>query len=188
MSMKKLFIIILVLVTVLVGGCSKRDELDEYEHYDLKDKDTSAYYSYIDEENNQIYEYIVADISIENAVTDMIHGLFFEVGRDDYILLDKIEVCNGDRESYKYQSYTRFYDNKLYINRCSGAVALEYTLDGRKITKVDMASKLEKPLLLSSIKEIDENYIFYSAKKHYTSEYQTLRCSREDYKCEIIDD
>lgn len=186
MNIKKVWITILSTM-LLISGCSKKSDLDEYEHYDLDGIDTSSYYSYIDEEKNTIREYIVADISIEGLETQIMHGLFFRIKPNDYILLDKIEGCNGDRNSYASKSYTLFYDKKLYINRCSGTKVLEYTLDGEKIIKVDMASKLENPLLLTSIKDIDEKYIYYEGKENYADEYQTIRCLRKNYKCEMIE-
>lgn len=180
-------ILFIFFVIILITGCSDTNDLSQYEHYDLKENDTSSYYSYIDEDNNKIYEYIITDITPETSEL-MVQGLFFKVGRDDYILLDKIEICNDNQNSYADKLATRFYDKKLYINRCFGTKVLEYTLDGEKIIKVDIVSKLEKPLLLTSIKDIDEKYIYYEGKEKYTDENQTIRCLRKNYKCEIIED
>lgn len=162
-------------------GCEKNNQYDNFEHYDLTNYDTSNSYIYIGD-NNQKYEYIVTDIT-PKASEERIDGLFYKISDNDYILLDQISSCTST-EAYKNSKQTYFYDNKLYVNRCSGGVVLEYTLSGSETEKVNLLSKFNSSYMLTSINKVDEKYIYYNGSISISSPTEIIKCSREDYNCE----
>lgn len=174
-------IIMFLLLVLFMCGCEKHDQYDNFEHYDLTNYDTSNSYTYVDD-NNLKYEYVVTDITPE-ASEEIINGLFYKVSDNDYILLDTINSCTYI-EAYKNYKQTYFYDNKLYVNRCSGGIVLEYTLSGSETEKVNLLSKLNSSYMLISINKVDEKNIYYNGSASYSSPTEIIKCSREDYKCE----
>lgn len=174
-------IIMFFLVGLCMCGCEKNNQYDNFEHYDLTNYDTTNSYTYVGE-NNQKYEYIVTDIT--PAISEeRIEGLFYKVSDNDYILLDKINSCTS-AEAYNSSKQTYFYDNKLYVNRCSGGVVLEYTLAGSETSKTDLLLKLDSSYMLTSINSVDEENIYYDGSASISSPTEIIKCSRKDYKCE----
>ncbi len=178
--MKKNIFILLFLI-LCICGCEKNNLYADFKHYDLKEHDITNRYSYVDD-NNHKHEYIITDITPENS-EEIINGLFYKVADGDYILLDEINSCNSS-EAYKSKNQNYFYDNKLYINRCSGGTVLEYTLSGSKTSKIDLLSKLDSKLMLISIDNVDNDYIYYNGSPSISSTSKIVKCSRNNYKCQ----
>ncbi len=178
--MKKNVVILLFLI-LCVCGCENNSQYTDFKHYNLKNYDITNRYSYVDDDNHK-HEYIITDITPENN-EERISGLFYKVTDDDYILLDEINSCNSS-EAYKNKNQNYFYGDKLYVNRCSGGVVLEYTLSGSKTSKIDLLSKLDSKLMLTSIKNVDDDYIYYNGSASISSSDEVVKCSRNSYKCQ----
>ena len=177
--MKK-HIVILLFFCLFLSGCSK-NEYSNFEHYDLKNYDTSRKYVYMDD-NKVLQEYVITDITPKESL-QVVNALFYKVGENDYILLDEIKYCDNPN-SYQNNKYAYFYNNKLYIAGCDGGLLLEYTLDGSNIEKIDLLTKFDSKYMLYSIENIDEKYIYYSGKESISSLIESIKCSRQTYKCE----
>lgn len=86
-------LILLAICILCFCGCSKKDEYEGFKHYDLLDNDTTSMsYSFYDN-NNQKETFVVTDITPENS-EEVINGLFYKVGHNDYILIDSFSSCN----------------------------------------------------------------------------------------------
>lgn len=174
--MKKIFVL-LALCILCFCGCTKQDRYDSFEHYDLLDKDTtSTNYSFYND-NNQKETYIVTDITPENS-EEVINGLFYKVGHNDYILIDSFSSCN-DPGAYTGEKNNYFYNDKLYISRCSGGLMLEYTLNGAETTKKDLSSS-QMRTYGAAITDIKDGYIYIEGIK------KNKKCSQETYECTEI--
>lgn len=186
--MKK--VILLSLFLLCLGGCGGKKLYADYEHYDLKGKEVQ-YYECLDDEHIK-RTYAVADITPENYESKL-RGLFYQVGEDDYILLDKIDLYYYDEGHSR--SYNAMYDNKLYVlgepesEDIYGDVIV-YTLNREDFTikeiDFDFSSLPDKvDLAYRKIKNVDNSYIyFYSA---FMNDDDYVKCSLEDYKCEIVE-
>lgn len=170
--MKKVFIL-LVLCALYFCGCTKQDQYDSFKHYDLLDKDTSSTnYSFYND-NNKKETYIVTDITPKNS-EEIINGLFYEVAKNDYILIDSFSSCNNSAD-YKSKTENYFYDDKLYIIRCSGGLVSEYNLNGAETSKRDLSSNFG--ILNASITDIKDGYIYIEGKE------KNIKCSQKTYEC-----
>ena len=87
--MKKL--IIFISLILLMTGCSENK--DNYLHYTLEGYDLTKTYQYPDS-NNVVRKYVITDITEENS-EEVVEGLFYQNGKNDYILLDKITNGNS---------------------------------------------------------------------------------------------
>lgn len=182
--MKK--IIFLCTMILLLTGCSKENLYADYEHYDLKNKE-AQYYECLDDEHVK-RTYAVADITPEEYESHL-RGLFYQVGENDYILLDQIEY-NSYEESHS-RELNIIFDNELYmIGNGSSAMVTKYTLNGAEFIKEDLTFSfpdLDDYNLPShyypfgSFKDINLDYIYFG------NETVTTRCSLEDYECEYIE-
>lgn len=173
--MKKIFVL-LALCILCFCGCTKQDKYDSFEHYDLLDKDTtSTNYSFYND-NNQKETYIVTDITPENS-EEIINGLFYKVEDNDYILIDSFSSCNNSAD-YKSKEDNYFYNNKLYIIRCSGGLVSEYNLNGAETSKRDLSSNFG--ILNASITDIKDGYVYITGKN------KKLKCSQKTYECTEI--
>ena len=79
----------MILLCFVITGCNKKDNFD---HYDLKDKDLNTYVHHGDEKDEL---YALADITPE-GYESFITGLFYKVSENDYILLEKLEYSRKD--------------------------------------------------------------------------------------------
>lgn len=118
---------------LLLTGCGKEELYADYEHYDLKDK-VVQYYECLDDEHI-IRTYAIADIT-PDPYESHIRGLFYQVGEEDFILLDTIELPYYEEQDSR--SYNTIYNNKLYVHGISKSKdvkgdLLEYTLNNEKI-------------------------------------------------------
>lgn len=176
----KVILLLLLFLILILSGCSK-NKYSNFEHYDLKNYDTSRKYVYMD--NNKIlHEYVITDITPKESL-EIVNALFYQIEKDDYILLDEIRFCDNPN-SYQNNSYAYFYNNKLYITGCDGGLLLEYTLNGNNIEKIDLLTKFDTNYMLYKIENIDEEYIYYSGKKSISDSLESVKCSRQTYKCE----
>lgn len=182
--MKKYCFVLFLMMFICGCDNDNGNELDNYEHYDLRNQYNLITYSYVDE-NNHTHLYKIADITPEKS-EEIINGLFYKISNDDYILIDKIKSCNSSSE-YKIKKYNYFYNNKLYVNRCSGGVVLEYTLSGINIEKKNLLSKFDSKLMLSSIEKVDDDYVYYTGYESISGPIHTTRCSIKNYKCELVE-
>lgn len=182
---KNIFLICIFVITICLTGCvTTKESFSDFEHSDLSNNDISNNYYYVDD-NNYKQEYIITDIT-SNGSEEILNGLFYKVGENDYILLDKFSSCNSV-SAYKSKNQNYFYNNKLYVNRCSGGVVLEYTLDGADTAKKDLLSEFDTTLMLNSIEKVDENYIYYKGSNSYSGPTQVIKCSHKNYNCELLD-
>ncbi len=175
--------LIILSLIFCICGCEKKDPYANFEHYDLTKYDTTVRYIFAGE-SRIAQEYIVTDITPENSEAAF-NGLFYKISDDDYILLDKIDSCYPTE--YKKDSSNYFYLDKLYIIRCYGGTVSEYTLSGVETKKTDLISKFDTNLMLYSIHNIDKDYIYFGAKKGFDGPQQSIKCSKDNYKCELID-
>lgn len=174
--MKKILVISIICILCFCG-CNKQDKYEGFEHYDLLDRDTTSMsYSFYND-NNQKETYIVTDITPKNS-EEIINGLFYEVGENDYILIDSFSSCNNSAD-YKSKADNYFYNNKLYIIRCSGGIVYEYTLNGENTAKKDLSSQIG--IYNASIVDIKDGYIYIEGKD------KKIKCSQETYECKTIE-
>ena len=150
-------IFLLATLILCVCSCSNKENNDDYQHYNLSDKDTlSTFYSYTND-NNQTETYIVTDVTPTES-EEIRNGLFYKVDDDDYIMLDEFSSCSNPND-YKNKSKNYFSLNKLYITRCSGGIVYEYTLNGTD-TKKENLSNIVK-LQNANVKEVKDGYVFF---------------------------
>lgn len=190
--MKKIATVIFIIL--FVCGCGKdnnKNQPEQVKHYNSNDYNLNEYdpmkinrYSYTNQDG-ETYEYVITDISQEES-EEKKEGLFYKNSDDDYILLDEIDSC-GYSTAYNNKRYTYFYNNKLYIIRCSGGRALEYTLSEIKTVKKDLLPLLNTSLRLVGIDYIDDKSIYYEGSIDFTGPHKKIKCSRDDYTCESIE-
>lgn len=178
-------IFILLFLILCVCGCEKKVQYTDFKHYDLKGYDITNKYSLVDD-NNYKHEYVITDITPEYS-EEIINGLFYKVSENDYILLDEIKSCNS-LEAFKSKNQNYFYNDKLYVNRCSGGVVLEYTLSGSKTSKKDLLSELDSKWMLISISNVDDDYIYYNGRASISGTTEIVKCSKANNKCELLND
>ena len=148
-------LILLAICILCFCGCSKKEEYEDFKHYDLLDNDTTSMsYSFYDDDKHQKETFVVTDITPENS-EEVINGPFYKVGYNDYILIDSFSSCN-DPGAYTGKKINYFYNDKLYIIRCSGGLMLEYTLNGAETTKKDLSSSQLRTCLLYTSDAADD--------------------------------
>lgn len=172
--------LIILLFILMLSGCNK-NEYREFEHYDLKEYDTSIRHVYMDEERI-LHEYVITDVTPAESL-EIVNALFYKIADDDYILLDEILFCDNPN-SYQNSKYAYFYNDKLYIAGCSGGLLLEYTLDGSNTQKIDLLTKLDSKYILYSINNVDEEYIYYNGSANTSSPMEIIKCKKDTYECE----
>lgn len=182
--MKKVLIVGLMVVCILLTGCT--NDKDTFKHYDLKDKDLNTYVYYSDTRGKEIY--VLSDISSPNAES-FLTGLFYKVSENDYILLDTLEF--NQKDSYKNNNVYQFYDNKLYgVGNGDSPMVFEVELKGkeskRKEIKYQVNGKIN-PFLITSIKEINNDEISYYgyATINEVNSSALIKCSISKYECNI---
>lgn len=184
--MKKIIKLCLIIICVIVTGCTKEE--DKFEHYDLRDKDLNTY---IYNNNNSGKEvYVLADITPSNNET-CLTGLFYKVAENDYILLETLE--SNQKESYNKDYIYRFYNNKLYgIGNGNSPMAFEIELNGDKSELKEIEYQLwgnVNPFLVTEIKEINEDKIIYYgyAIVNESDSKSLISCSISTHECTIVE-
>lgn len=171
-------------------GCTstknEENKYEDFEHYDLIGIEKNQY------QFKSFNTYTVARIGYSEINVD---GLFYRVGKDDYILLDEIVSCQDD--STINREYTFFYtdDNgieKLYTSRCSGKNLFEFTLNGEKFEKKSLdfdtskiVSDSSEEIRIDSIVNVEKENIYYNT--HILKKYNSsiiAKCSLITYECE----
>lgn len=190
--MKK--IVTVIFIILFICRCEKdnnKNQPEQVKYYNSNDYNLNEYdpmkinrYSYTNQDG-ETYEYVITDISQEES-EEKKEGLFYKNSDDDYILLDEIDSC-GYPTAYNNKRYTYFYNNKLYIIRCSGGRVLEYTLSEIKTVKKDLLPLLNTSLRLVGIDYIDDKSIYYEGSIDFTGPQKKIKCSRDDYTCESIE-
>lgn len=181
--MKKTLILLMMLISIT--GCAK--EQDNFEHYDLKDKDKNTYVYYSDDRGRE--EYVLADMTTGDMTITT--GFYYKVDEDDYILLETFE--SSDLNAFKNKSAYQFYDNKLYgVGNGNTPMYFEIELNGKNShieeKKFEWNDKVIGP---ADIKTIENNYITfygYTSLENEAMAGRYFKCSLKDYKCEIQDE
>ncbi len=184
--MKKFLIILSV---IFLCGCSNKNNLySDFEHYNLVDKEPKKVYTFYNKQEKNTY--VIADITLEKQDEGGIHGLFYNVDLDDYILLDEIELCGDSTpELATSDKYTYFYENKLYTLRCLGNSLIEYDLENHKFEKKELKFSYNESedLDIKYIEKVDDNNIYYIATIHNNYNGELLvKCSLHNYICEKV--
>lgn len=199
--MKKLLIIFVAII--MLSGCGK-DKYADFEHYDLA-KYSHKVYTYTRDPDAAWYDlgnenYAVSSLSLDDDnVLGYMEGLFYEVGNNDYILLDSFMGCNN---CYNYDIYTYLYNDKLYIVRNSGLSIYEYTLNKENTTKRELKFNYdlifdnykelnpERVLIGNKIDSVDDKYIYFKDVYFYniSNLAMNIKCSLDDLKCEEYKD
>ncbi len=180
--MKRICSIFLLGVCILLGGCTK--EKDNFEHYDLKDKELNLYTYY--NNSNQKEVYALADITPENYLSTLT-GFFYQVDDDDYILLETLESNKPD--AYKKDFMYQFYNNKLYgIGNGDTPMIFEIELQGTKSKMKELKFQVDgqtNHFLTTSIRKVDNDSITISGDIFIDGhdEYKYYDCSLKDYQC-----
>ncbi|HIQ90190.1 MAG TPA: hypothetical protein IAB27_00985 [Candidatus Coprosoma intestinipullorum] len=174
-------IFLLSITLILLGGCGS-DQFKDYEHYDLKGKEVIPYTVHYDDGDAN---YAIADVTKEYKYTELsLYGLFYQVSQDDYILLDTFTPKSSIDSSVK------FYNDKLYvitIGADSGNYV--YNLNKSKYKKEKLKFNFDDHFELTSIKEIENNEIYFSGIEYSkTNNKVTYRCSLDNDKCEKLEE
>lgn len=180
--MMKKIVGLFLLVILCACGCNNNDDvLSDFKHSDLKNNDVSNRYYYVNADK-QREEYIITDITPKNN-EERINGLFYKVSDNDYILLDEFSSCTSDN-AYKSNEQNFFYENRLYIIRCSGGIVSEYKLDGANTEKKDLSYISD--LRLKSIIDVSDGFIYFNGEDDL-GDSKNIKCSQKTYNCEIIE-
>ena len=185
--MKKILGIFFINICILLCGCTK--EKDNFEYYDLKDKELNIY-TYYNDDSNQKEVYALADITPKDYMS-ILTGFFYQIDEDKYILLETLESNKTD--AFKQNSVYQFYDNKLYgVGNGDTPMIFEIELNGTKSKIKELEFEVEvngktNSFITPSIKNIDNNQISFSGLIFIDdhSEQKYFDCSLKDYKCSI---
>ncbi len=156
-------IMLLLFTTLILCGCSLgveniKKSFDNYEHYNLNDRDLVIYKIY-DEKNNVEDIYAIADFA-PNENKNHVDGLFYQIAKDDYILLDEIYNLSSKEKIVK------FYENKLYV--LEHGVINEYKFDKEKIDKRELKLLLpNSQFIFELIDDVRDGYIYIYQGKFF---------------------
>lgn len=180
--MKKILILLIAIISIT--GCTKEE--DNFEHYDLKDKDKNVYIYHSDEYGRQ--EYVLADLTpaeYESCLT----GFFYKVSEDDYILLETLEF--NQKDSYKKEYVYQFNDDKLYgVGNGDSPTYFEIELKAKDSEVKERSFNWDnQEIVPRSIKSINDDKIViyaYASTKESATVGSNFECSLEDYKCKRL--
>lgn len=182
--MKKIIIIDLFIAILFFTGCNKAN--DNFEHYDLKNRDINSYTYHKDNANREIYA--LSDITPDGS-DSFITGLFYKVSKDDYILLEKLEYSKKD--SFSNDTVYQFYGNKLYgVGNGESPMVFEIQLQGKKSKLNELEYDLDgkfNPFLIREIKSISNDSIEYMGyiTINNSNTFSNIICHINDKKCVI---
>lgn len=198
--MKRLFWVILSVL--LLSACNlNEDKYSDYEHYNLTNYNHKeyAYLRNFDGTSSEMkYErYAVAVLVPKyrvNELPGMIkEGLLYEVGKNDYILLDSYDSYD---DLYDSIYHTLFYKDKLYIVR--DYIIYEYVLNKEntevKELEFDVKEIVDEERVIkefSYIEKVDDEYIYLKGRIRWFNDgesvgdsgYINIKCSLNNYKC-----
>ncbi len=176
-------ILLIFILTVCVCGCifdKSNNEYENFEHYDLNDRDTKTMsYQIVNDKTKQEETYVVTDITPEGSEV-AINGLFYKVSDNDYIKLDEFDSSGPD--DYKFEDQNYFSVDKLYITRLFGSVVYEYTLDGGNTKKKDLSEKVV--MYGTKIKDVKNGYVYFEGQTAFRGNQLYMRCSLKTSECE----
>lgn len=178
--MKKLIICVVIILTLC--GCENKKS-DKYEHYQLSD---SYYNKYVYVNNKNKEEIYALKDMTEEEYQSVITGLFYKVGNDDYILLDRLE--SSFKDAFNEKKVYQFYQDKLYgLGSGNTPTIFIYQLNGTKskITKIGLKSD-GVSITPTSLENVNANEIIL---KGYLNDYlktDTFICSLDNYSCNIV--
>lgn len=194
-------IFILICVCIILCGCSKEVDYSNYKHYDLKENDKLTY-TYMAEDGLK-QEFAVADITPQGEY-DVKEGIFYKVGDDDYIMLDELYPTQNSSYHENPLWYTYFYQDKLFIIRNNGWLALQYTLNKENTKKaeiwlssgipdeprqdviyLDKSSVTDENFWSYHMEKIENNWIYFKGKTTDLESFD-FKCSLDNNKCESI--
>ena len=163
----------------LLTGCSDNN-YEDYEHYDLKDKDITTYIIHYDDGAAQ---YAVADISdIVNSPEMQIYGLFYKISDDDYTLIDEF----SPRSTIAY-SVVQYNEELIVLTKGDDAGDYIYKLNREKITKETIDFGNVVPSSISQIKD-GKIYLYGTTSNGKNNISANFVCSLDTYECEQVDD
>ncbi len=183
--MKKTLGIFLIGICILSSGCAKEE--DNFEHYDLKDKDLNIYTYHNDSNEKEVYALATLSSSMSTLT-----GFFYKIDENEYILLETLESSTSDayKKNYMYQ----FYDNKLYgVGNGNTPTVFEIELNGTKSKLKELefeVNGITNAFINASIRNIDNDQIILSGDIGIDGhiEYKYFDCSLKDYKCSITEE
>ena len=199
--MKKTMLVLLVL---LMCGCSSKDKYKDFEHYDLSE---FYYKEYIFPRENEgiwneteIEKYAIASLDPKGSeVEGHTDGLLYRVSENDYILLDSF-IGLGDSSSLLAGSGVLQYEDKIYVVR--GLMVKEFTLDREKTKVRELSEKFDYNSIVNKyapgnitahlyghkIEKVDDDYIYFGGISIFHTDENNIeiKCSLNDYKCEEI--
>lgn len=199
--MKKIFLN-LICILLLCGCSTSKDEYSNYKHYDLTGYNHEIY-SYLRRTNDtdnslvkEVYAVSILTSANQEEVLGYDEGVFYQVGKNDYILLDSFSSRSNDK--YNKKEYTLLYKNKLYIIRNNSNIVFEYELNRenpkRKDLSFDLSEIMKAEILMSDIyriEDVDDEYIYFIGSiRGYNGDIPVddrrgvqMKCSLKDYKC-----
>lgn len=112
---------------MILCGCENKKS-DKYEHYQLNDSCYNKYVYVSDKNKEEIYA--LKDMT-EEEYQSVVTGLFYKVGNDDYILLDRLE--SSFKDAFNEKKVYQFYQDKLYgLGSGNTPTIFIYQLNGTK--------------------------------------------------------
>lgn len=197
--MKKALVLLIGIIVLL--GCSK-DKYADFDHYKFHDVE-AVMHSVIHNYYGGVDTYALANRGEEVVVS----GLFYMIDENEYILLEEISYQPNEPINFEDTKHFYFYEDKLYQLYYHGVPVVKvYSLDKEKTTseevrfttpykalkddvpnKESIANQEDEPEF-DSIEKIEDNYIYFEGQYHYDREFEfVMKCSLEDYECEIFE-
>lgn len=177
--------LLLIGIILLLCGCNN-DQYNDFEHYDLVNKDLNVY-NYYDEKYG-MQTYALADMTPENYES-VLTGFLYKVKNNDYILLEKLE--SSTRNAYNNDNIYQFYDNKLYgVGNGNTPMMFEIELKGKNSVIKEIDFKMNnRSVGPTSIKNIENDIITvfgYSSSESQAIVTNYYDCSLKTYQCNIV--
>lgn len=164
--------LLLVIGIVFICSCEKSVDYSGFEHYDLTEYEKIEY-SYYDNYEKNNYAFAI----IEHGEGDTV-GLLYQVGENDYILLDTM-MRHGTNLKVAY----KFFGDKLYtVNLGPNSGVYVYTLNKSSLVKDEI--EFDNLGLPFEIVKVDRDYIYYkSCYGDHGNLFGIFKCSFDDLTC-----
>lgn len=161
---------ILIFVScILLSGCTNdkvEDKYANFQHYSSSDFEKTLY-------NNG---YVIGVLPSNSMAFEEL--LLYQVGQDDFIFLT--EISGFQEEPNLDKTATYFYKDKLFVLRYVPSVIIEFSLDGEKTKngKTIYFKYKDKTINVSSIKKVENNYIYLESNEKF-------KCTLDTHICEL---